>query len=66
MIVGLIVGMVLIGYVSCETWLVMLLLGSIHSEIEGVPAAGFWTTFLVLCLLHFVGSIFATSVVKKS
>lgn len=40
------------------TWIVMLLLGGIHSEFDSrIPAPGFWGTMLALYSLVFVSAL---------
>lgn len=43
-----------------EAWLLMLVLGAVHSVIAAVPAVGFWTAFLL-----FIGLNMAVGYVRK-
>ena len=39
-----------------QPWIVMILLGSVHSFLPWVPALGFWQVVLVELLIYFIFS----------
>lgn len=39
------------------SWILMLLLGAVHSFAEWVPALGYWQTVLVVLLVQIVAGI---------
>ena len=47
-----------IGIFFFNAWLLMLLLGAVHSGWASVPALSYWTSVLVTLLLAFIGGYF--------
>lgn len=41
-----------------STWILMLVLGGVHSFIPAIPALGFWQTFLVSVLINIIANKF--------
>lgn len=60
MVLGVIAAALALAFLFAlaEAWILMLILGALHTSFPGVPALGFWPTFPVLLLLNIIGSAF--------
>lgn len=43
------------------SWILMVLLGALHSYFSTIPALGYWPTFFITWLLFFIAGIFKSS-----
>lgn len=61
--VGVLLVLVPIVVAICfvNTWVLMLLVGAVHSFGFGVPALSFWQSFIAMIALWFVGSFFKST-----
>lgn len=66
-VTGFVGGAVLFGifvYFSAlflSAWLLMLIIGALHSYFPSIPAVGFWPMFFITWLLFLVAGIFKSS-----
>lgn len=51
--------------VGVSSWVIMLLLGVIHSGLPAVPALGYWVTFAVVGVISILASFFKSASSKR-
>lgn len=55
-ILAVLIAVIIVSPIS--TWVLMLVLGGVHSFIPVIPALGFWQTFLVSVLFNIIANKF--------
>lgn len=60
---GIILAVIALWFVfaALQAWVVMLILGALHTYFEGIPALGFWPVFFIMWLVNIIGAIFRGS-----
>jgi heme/copper-type cytochrome/quinol oxidase subunit 1 len=46
------------AFAALQAWIVMLILGALHTYFDSIPALGFWPVFFIMWLLNIIGGLF--------